>query len=59
LNIFPPHTVHIPDMPLRPFFALIRFSSFISRLTLHFTQYPSVVNLPYFLYLNIRLARLQ
>jgi hypothetical protein len=59
LNIFPPHTVHIPDMPLRPFFVLIRFSSFISRLTLHFAQYPSVVNLPYFSYLNIRLARLQ
>jgi hypothetical protein len=45
LNIFPPHTLHIPDMPPRPSFALIRFSSFISRLTLHFAQYPSVVNL--------------
>jgi hypothetical protein len=44
-NIFPPHTVHIPDMPLRPSFAFTRFSSFILRLTLHFTQYPSVVNL--------------
>src|SRR5215471_2614043 len=46
LNIFPPQTVHIPAMPLRPSFALTRFSSFISRLTLHFMQYPSVVNLP-------------
>src|ERR1700746_863359 len=45
LNIFPPHTVHIPDMPLRPFFILTRFSSFIPRLALHFIQYASVVNL--------------
>jgi hypothetical protein len=48
LNIFPPHTVHIPEIPLRPFFVLTRCSFFISRLTLHFTQYPSVVNLRYF-----------
>jgi hypothetical protein len=56
LNIFPPHTVQIPEMPLRPFFVLTRFSSLISRLTLHFIQYPSVVNLPYFSCLDIRLA---
>jgi hypothetical protein len=57
VNIYPPHTVHIPEMPLRPFFVLTRFSSLISRLTLHFIQYPSVGNLPYFSYLDIRLAR--
>ena len=57
LNIFPPHAVHIPEMPLRPSFILTRFSSLISRLTLHFIQYPSVVNLPYFSCLDIRLAR--
>ena len=45
LNIFPLHTVHFPEMPLRPFLVLTRFSSVISRLTLHFIQYPSVVNL--------------
>ena len=56
LNIFPPQTVHIPEMPLRPFFVLTRFSSLISRLTLHFIQYPSVVNLPYFSCFDIRLA---
>jgi hypothetical protein len=49
--------VHIPEMPLRPFFVLTRFSSLISRITLHFIQYPSVVNLPYFSCLDIRLAR--
>jgi len=48
LNIFPPHTVHFPEMPLRPFFVLTRFSSHIARLILHFIQYPFVVNLPYF-----------
>src|SRR5215472_4682509 len=57
LNIFPPHTVHFPEMPLCPFFVLTRFSSLISRITLHFIQYPSVVNLPYFSCLDIRLAR--
>ena len=56
LNIFPPHTVHFPEMPLRPFFVLTRFSSLISRITLHFIQYPSVVNLPYFSCLDIRLV---
>jgi len=39
LNIFVPHTGHLPSVAGRPFFMVICVASFISRLVLHLTQY--------------------
>lgn len=36
-----PHTEHLPLMAGRPFFMVTFTGSLISRLVLHFTQYPS------------------
>jgi DNA protecting protein DprA len=41
LNIFVPHSGHLPSVAGRPFFIVIWTASFISRLVLHFTQYAS------------------
>ena len=41
LNIFVPHTGHLPSVAGRPFFIWICFASLISRLVLHLTQYAS------------------
>lgn len=45
LNILVPHTGQIPWVAGRPFFIVMASVSFISRDDLHFTQYPSTVNL--------------
>src|SRR5215211_832097 len=47
LNIFVPHTVHVPCVAGLPFFIVTFFSSFIVLLALHLTQYASVAMEPY------------
>jgi hypothetical protein len=47
LNIFVPHTVHVPCVAGLPFFMVTFFSSFIVLLALHLTQYASVAMEPY------------
>jgi hypothetical protein len=47
LNIFVPHTVHVPWMAGLPFFIVTFFSSFIVLLALHLTQYACVAMEPY------------
>jgi hypothetical protein len=40
-----PQTAHLPLRALRPFFIVSSFASLISRLALHFTQYPSFIEM--------------
>ena len=45
LNIFVPHTGHVPWVAGLPFFMVMLFGSFISRFVRHFTQYACTVDL--------------
>ena len=44
LNIAAPHSAHLPRVAGRPFFIVICSVSCISRLSLHFRQYPVIVS---------------
>ena len=44
LNILAPHSPHLPRVAGRPFFIVTCSASCISRLSLHFRQYPVIAN---------------
>ena len=44
LNILAPHSPHLPRVAGRPFFIVTCSASCISRLSLHFRQYPVIIN---------------
>ncbi len=50
LNIAAPHSAHLPRVAERPFFIVTCSASCISRLSLHFRQYPVIVSSIHSLY---------